>query len=261
VKPDNRKGQTADLGTVTDMLTTLANQNEATRFINETPDAAKLAEYVLAPTPRLKVVVGIKDATDPADQERVYEFGKETADTSYVYARQAGRAAVFTLPKFLYDKFVTADLQDKALFRFDPNQVTSVKFRGWKAGAGDFIVLHFEKNKDGVWTVAKDSTFPNYMLDPAKVTAFLTTLSRTRVKEFVKGPPTPAMGFGDEKESLNVHITIPNHPGIILDLWSLTDGGTAYFAGVSLRPPTEPVVKLEAAPFKMYKDSSAAFAK
>jgi Domain of unknown function (DUF4340) len=274
VKPDDRKGQTADAETLGGMLKALADTQSVTpvgRFIDENPDAGRLAEYGLGPVvgrppmpgdppaPRLKVVIGLKDSLDASDKERVYEFGKETSDVNFVYARQAGRAAVFTLPKSLADKFATADLQDRLLFRFDPAQATSVKFRGWKAAAGFFVELQFDKNKDGVWTVAKAP--PGYTVDPAKVHAFLSTLSRARVKEFVKGAPNATMGFGDEKESFNAHITIANHPGIILDIWALTDGGTAYFAGTSLRPATEPVIKLDAALFKQYKESSGAFAK
>jgi Domain of unknown function (DUF4340) len=270
-KPDDRKGQVADSTTVGDMITTLGTTTLVSRFIDENPDAGKLAEYGLGqivgrapmpgdpPAPRLKVVVGLRDSFDPADKERVYEFGKETADPAFVYARQAGRTTVFTLPKSLADKFGHADLQDRQLFRFDPGQATSIKLRGWKAAAGFFVDLQFDKNKEGVWTVVKSP--PGYNVDPAKVNAFLGELSRARVKEFLKGPPTAAMGFGDEKESFNAHITIPNHPDIDLNVWSPTDGGAAYFAGSSNRPPTDPVIKLDAAPFKPYKDSSAAFAK
>ena len=257
VKPDNQKGQTADATVVEDMLAALANTQAATRLVDENPDAAKLAEYGLAPAARLKVTVGLGDA---ADKERVYEFGNPLpGDANLVYARQAGRPVVFALPKSLADKF-SGDLRDKSIFRFDPAQVTRVNLKGWKGATGGVQDLQFERNKDGVWAVAQ-STIPGYAVDPAKVTAFLNTLANARVKEFVNGPPTPAMGFGDPKESLNVHLVIKDHPGVILDVWSPTDGGASYFAGVSLRPPTDPVVKLDAAALKPYKDSPAGFAK
>lgn len=269
-KPDDRKGQSADVTVLGDVLSLLATTQSVTRFIDESPDAAKLAEYGLGavpgrapmpgdpPAPRLKVTIGLKDP-DPTDKERVYEFGKETADPNYVYARQAGRAAVFTLPKFLVEKFTTTDLQDRQLFRFDPAQATSVKFTGWQAVAGFMVELQFDKNKEGVWTVVKSP--PGYVVDPAKVNAFLATLSRTRVKEFVKGAPAPGQGVGDPKENFHAFITIANHPGIIVNIWAPTDGGASYFATTSLRPAAEPVIKLDASPFKLYKDSSAAFAK
>jgi hypothetical protein len=272
LKPDAQKGQTADPAAAEDMLSALANTPAATRLVDENPDPAKLAEYGLGPVtgrpampgdppaPRLRVAVGIRDNIDPADKERVYEFGNPLpGDPNLVYARQAGRTVVFALPKALVDRF-SGDLRDKTIFRFDPAQVTRVNLKGWKGATGGVQDLHFEKNKDGAWAVVH-STIPGYALDPAKVTAFVTALSRARVKEFVNGPPTLAMGFGDPKESLNVHLTIAGQPGIILDLWSPTDNGASYFAGVSLRPPTDPVVKLDAAPLKAYKDSPAGFAK
>ena len=271
-KPDDRKGQTADATAVEDMLAALANTQSATRLVDESPDAAKLAEYGLGPVPgkkdapgdppapRLRVAVGLKESADPADKERVYEFGVPLpGDPNLVYARQAGRAVVFALPKSVVDKF-SADLRDKSIFRFDPANVTRVQFRGWKGATGGLQDLHFERNKDGAWVVAH-STIAGYAVDPAKVSAFLGTLSRARVKEFLPGPPNPSMGFGDEKESLNVKLSIKDHPGMTLDLWSLTDGGASYFAALTLQKPWEPVFKLDAAPLKPYKDSPAGFAK
>jgi hypothetical protein len=271
-KPDDRKGQTADAVVVDDMLAALANTQSATRLVDESPDAAKLAEYGLGPVPgkketpgdppapRLRVVVGIKDAIDASDRERIYEFGTPLpGDANLVYARQAGRSVVFALPKSLVDKF-SADLRDKSIFRFDPANVTKVQFRGWKGVTGGLQDLHFERNKDGAWVVAH-STIPGYAVDPAKVNAFLGTLSRSRVKEFVAGPPNPSMGFGDEKESLNVKLSIKDHPGMTLDLWSLADNGASYFGALTLQKPWEPVFKLDAAALKPYKDSPAGFAK
>jgi hypothetical protein len=269
VKPENRKGQPADEGAVKDMITLLATQQTVSEFIDENPDPAKLADYGLGPVPgktpmpgdppapRLKVVVGLKDAGDPTDKERVYEFGN-ARDANFVYARQAGRKEVFTLPKYLFDKFANTDLRDRLLFRFDPAQAKGITFKGWKGG-GFFVELQFEKNKDGVWTATKAPG--GFTVDPDKVNKFLFELSKTRVKEFVKGPPTGEMGFGDEKESWNMHLKINNQPDIILDIWKLTPDGESYFAGVSL--PGEPlvVVKLDAKTFKPYKESSGAFAK
>jgi hypothetical protein len=269
VKSENRKGQIADVGEVNRMLALLANEQSAREFIDETPDAAKLAEYGLGPVvgrpampgdppaPRLKVTVGLKDGGGPADKERVYEFGNPR-DANFVYARQAGRKEVFTLPKSLFDMFANADLRDRSLFRFDLAAAKSISFKGWKGG-GFFVELQFDKNKDGVWTATKAPG--GFVVNSDKVNEFLFKLSQTRVKEFVKGPPTAEMGFGDEKESWNMHLKIDNHPDIILDIWKLTPDGEHYFAGVSL--PGEPlvVVKLDAKTLKPYKESSGAFAK
>jgi hypothetical protein len=100
-----------------------------------------------------------------------------------------------------------------------------------------------------------------FALDPEKLEAFLFALSHTRVKEFVKGQPNASQGHGDPKEMLHVVLTINNHPGIILAFWGPADGGASFYATTSLRPASDPVIKLDAATFKAYKESSGAFAK
>ena len=93
------------------------------------------------------MTVSLKDAP-PADNTRTYEFGKETADPNFVYARQVGRLAVFTVPRLVYDRIATPDLRDRTIFRFDPAQVTGIEFKGW-GKAGFVTELIVEKNKDG----------------------------------------------------------------------------------------------------------------
>src|SRR5687768_5894442 len=112
------------------MLDILATTLSATRVVDENPTPEKLAGYGLGTATRLRVTVGLK-GTAPDDKERVYEFGKETADPNFVYAQQRGKTAVFTLPKVIYDKFPTADLRDRAIFNVDPTQVSKVDITGW----------------------------------------------------------------------------------------------------------------------------------
>ena len=160
VVPADQKGKTADANTVLEMLRILGTTHSVTRFVDETPSPAKLIEYGLAPpampppmsppSPRLKVVIGLK-GTEAADKERVYEFGAITGD--FVYARQTGKAAVFTLPKFVFDKFAEADLRDRAIFQFDLAKISGIEFQGWKGMTGIVTELNFEKNKEGTWTV------------------------------------------------------------------------------------------------------------
>ncbi len=273
LKPDDRKGKPADSATVGDMISILATTQSVTRFINENPDATKLAEYGLGPivgrapmpgdppAPRLKVVIGLKDA-DPTDKERVYEFGKETGDANYVYARQAGRTAVFTLPKFVYDKFANADLRDRQLFRFDPAQATKVRLEGW--GSSGFLVeLLFTKNKDGGWDAqvkTNNGAASPFALDPAKLNAFLSILSRTRAKSFVPGPVIEGYGFGDKNNKLIIEVTTASGY-ISLNLGAPLDNGSAYYGWTDQLPPAAPVFTVDSAPFKTYKDSSGSFAK
>lgn len=255
--PPDKKSQTADATTVAELLRLLGTTQSVTRFVDETPSPEKLAEYGLAPNaPRLRVAVGL-NTTDPADKERVYLFGKDTADPNYVYAQQAGRAAVFTVPRLVFDRFTTSDLRDRTLFRFDPASITGIEFKGW-GKTGVVFTLNVEKNKDGVWVATQPKEFA---LDPAKVTAFLDLLTRTRAKAFLPGSPTPEQGFGDPKESLIVTLKTAAGPLIALNLGASADGGTAYYGWTSILPQSAPVFTVEAAPFKTYKESFGAFAR
>jgi hypothetical protein len=267
--PADRKGQTADRETVAEMLRILGTQQSVTRFVNEAPDEPALIDYGFVapkpppagapPAPRLKVVLALK-GTDPADQKREYEFGKETADGNSVYARQIGKAAVFTVPKLVYTRFADADLRDRAIFRFDVAQVTAVELKGW--GKGGFVVdLHFDKNKDGVWVIKSPPTPAGYSLDPNKVTAFLNTLGKTAVKSFLPGPELPEHGFKNDKEYLMITVKRSAGPDIKLILGAPTPDGQGYYGTSSLLPPVAPVFTVDAAPFKMYKESSGAFAR
>lgn len=261
--PPDQKGKTADTKTVDDMLTTLGTQNSVSRVVDETPTPAKLIEYGLAPpampppmpqpVPRLKVVVTLK-GTDPADKERIYEFGVVTGDS--VYARQAGKAAVFTLPKFVYDKFAEADLRDKEIFHFDAAQVNGLELKGW-GNAGFQIVLNFEK-KDGNWTAVAP---PGFMADPRKIDKFLSTLSTTSVKSFLPGQPAPQQGAGNVKVTLEITLKMASGPPITITLGEPTSDNTAYFGWTSLLPKESPVFTVDSARFKEYKESSGAFAK
>lgn len=264
-QPADQKGKTADSNTIAEMLRILATTHSVTRFVDEAPTPAKLIEYGLAPAampppmsppaPRLKVVIGLK-GTDEAEKERVYEFGSITGD--FVYARQAGKAAVFTLPKFVYDKFADADLRDRALFQFDVSKVTGIEFKGWKGTAGFVTELNFEK-KDGVWTVTK-SPGP-YMVDPKKIDTFLDVLKTTQVKNFLTGGQTPEQGFGDDKVALVINVKTATGLLFTLTLGAPADGGASYFATTSLLPQTAPVCTVDAARFKVYKENSGVLAK
>jgi len=263
--PADQKGKTADANTVLEMLRILGTTHSVTRFVDEAPSPEKLIEYGLAspampppmspPSPRLKVVIGLK-GTDAADKERVYEFGAITGD--FVYARQTGKAAVFTLPKFVFDKFVEADLRDRAIFQFDPAKITAIEFKGW--GTAGFVTdLHFEKNKEGVWTVTK-SPGP-YSVDPKKIETFLAVLNTTNVKTFLTGAPTAEQGFGDVKVSLIIVLKTAAGPLISLNLGASADAGASYYGWTSILPQTAPVFTVDAARFKVYKESSGVFAK
>jgi hypothetical protein len=269
--PPDRKGKTADARTVFEILGKIATElNEVKppgRFVDETPTPEKLIEYGLAPpakadpmtppTPRLKVAIGLP-GTDPKDKEITYEFGKETPDPNLVYARQTGRAAVFTVPRAIFDKLKDADLRDRAIFQFDPAQITGVEFKGWKDKTGFLVDLNVEKNKDGVLVMAKGP--PDFTLDPAKVSAFLATLNKTPVKEFLPGVPKAEQGFGDDR-SLIIVLKTSAGPLISLNLGAPANDGASYYGWTSILPQTAPVFTVEAATLKAYKDSPKAFSR
>jgi hypothetical protein len=238
-----------------------------TKFVNEAPDEPVLISYGLAapkapakdapPSPRLKVTIGLKTDTD---KERVYEFGNPSPDPNFVYARQAGKPAVFTVPRLVYDKFAAPDLRDRHLFRFDVAQVTGLELKGW-GKAGKVTELHVVKNKDGEWVTQSPPTPAGFALDPAKVTAFLNTLSRTPVKSYLPGPTTLEQGFSDEKEYLLITVRIKDHPGIAMNLGGPTPDKQAYYGWTSILPQTAPAYTLPAEPFRKYKDGPQAFAR
>jgi hypothetical protein len=243
------KGRVADGPKVENLLQLLGTTQSATRFVDEQPAAAKLAEYGFAPAPRLNAAVGLKG------EERVYEFGKDAADPAFVYARVGGRAAVFTLPRLVFDLLAAPDLRDRVVFREVPAAaVNAVEVSGWGG-----VALKFEKGAAGVWE-AKPPTPPAFAVDPAKVTAFVDLIARARAKAFEQGVPETKHGFGDPKQNLNVKLSFPGG-AITLSLGASPDGGATYYAWSAWLDQKNPVFTLEGAPFKPFKDGPSGFAK
>jgi hypothetical protein len=253
--PDNRKGQSADTETVEELLRLLGTTQSVSRYINETPTEDQLKEYGLAPSPQLKVVVHLQSGDD---KERTYEFGKATADPGYVFARQGGKAIVFTVPKLLMDRFLTSDLRDKSLLQFDATQVVSVQLKGW-GKAGFLTELHFTKSKEGSWAIQSPPTPAGYMLDPAKLQAFLDLLSKTKVKAFLNGMSKPEYGLENDKEYLIITLKFTDGSERVLKLGATTDGGATLYAWSSLDGGQ--FLTLDASPFKPYKDSPGSLAR
>jgi hypothetical protein len=243
------KGRVADGPKVEGLLQLLGTTRAVTRFVDEQPTEAKLAEYGFAPAPRLKVVVGL------LGPERVYEFGKDAPDPAFVYARIGGRAAVFTLPRALFEQLLTPDLRDRLIFRDVPAaKVSTVEVTGW-GGVG----LKFEKNAAGVWE-SKDPTPKTFAVDPAKVTAFVDLIARTRVKAFEKGGVKGEYGFGDPQQNLQVKLSWPGG-AVAVNVAASPDNGGTYYCWTSYLDQKEPVFTIDGAPFKDYKAGPGGFAK
>jgi hypothetical protein len=258
-KPDARAPRVVDGKAIRDdIIYYLANaSSQIGRFVDEAPTPEKLAEYGFTPTPRLKATIALP--SDPkAPKNIVFEFGKDATDPDHVYARVEGRAAVFTLGRVVLDKLVNVDLRDRAVFRDVPAaQVNMLEVTGWGG-----ITLKFEKNAAGVWE-SKPPTPPAFMVDPAKVNAFLTQLTQARVKTFEKGEPEQKHGFGDPKVSLQVTLAWPGGR-TSLNIAASPDGGASYFCwseDLHKLDKNNPICTLDSTPFKPYKDGSGSFAK
>ena len=203
--------------------------------------------------PKLKVAIGLKG------EERVYKFGKPTADTGLVYAQFGDKPAVFTLPKLLFDKFATPDLRDRVLFRFDPAKATVVELRGWGHLKFGEQKLRFERNKEGVWVGTVGAAKTLFATDPKKVDQFLRAMVNERVKTFIVSTQKPEYGFGDAN-SLIVTITAPTGE-VYANFGAATDAGASYYTFARTLPPTDPFCTVDSAPLKPFKESPAGFAK
>ncbi len=256
-----KKGEQADTQAVMGMLDILATTPTVSRFVDETPTPEKLVEYGLGTATKLRVTVGLK-GTSPEDKERIYEFGKETSDPNFVYAQQRGKNAVFTLGKFIYDKFPNADLRNKIIFKVDTAEVAKIEIVGWgdKLGAPSDLVL---EKKDGNWVATKAPT-AGFVADPNKVNAFVTMLGTLQARSFTPdNTMEPKHGLGDPKQVFVV--TLANASGghhLHLRLGGLADpNGTTLYAFTNRVPDGKPIVTVDAVPFKPYKEGPAAFAR
>lgn len=262
VEPAAQKGQVADAVAVLDLVNLLGtSQGSFGKYVDENP--AKPEEFGLAP-PRLKVVVGLGPTPDG---DRGFEFGKDTADPDKVYARVIGKTAVFTIQRRVFDQFAKPDLRDRVLFRGVPvAQVTGLKLEGWGNLLGNSpITVVLEKNKDGVWVVAPAApgAAPNapagFVVDPAKVNAFLALVGTTRAG-FEPGPPAEKHGFGDKNQYLTATLSWPG-AAVQLNIGASPDGGATYFLGSSLSQQANQVFTVDGARFKPFKEKPGGFAK
>ena len=230
--------------------------NDGANFEGDNLAILKLAgEYGLTP-PRLKVTVDLPAGTDP--KQATFEFGKDAPDGDKVYARVAGRAAVFTVQRRVFDVCLNPDLRDRYIFRaVDAPNVNKVELKGW-GDVGFQTELTFEKNKDGAWAATKAP--PGFVADQVKVAAFVDLLARLQAKTFEKGPAQPAHGFGDPKQSLQVTLHWPGG-AVALNIGATPDGGATYHGWSAWLPQSDPVFTFEGALFKPYKDRPGGLAR
>jgi hypothetical protein len=264
VKPDPMKDQTADSGTVGDLLNLLATQS-ATKFVRELTDADKGREkeiytgYGLGPdAPRMKVTVGL-DGAAPGN-ERVYYLGNETDDKQAVFARVDGRPAVFTVPKLVYDRFAGADLRDRTLVRFDAAKLKGVRVRGWRdVTGGDLLVREFRKEGAG-WAATNPAGFA---VDAGKVDEFVRAIQGLRVKEFRTGGEHPDHRFNPEQNGFEVTLDLDGADDLLINLGTEVDGGAARITRLITQatPPRIQIVTVAPDALKAFRDSARSFAR
>lgn len=249
VEPAEKKGQVADGAAVRDLINLLATSQSAfDKFVDE--GGTDPGTYNLA-SPRLKVLIDLGGK----DNVRGFEFGRDATDADKVYARVVGKPAVFTMQRRALDRFAAPDLRDRVIFRGVPvGQVTSVELEGWSG-----ITLKFEKNKDGVW-VSQPPTPPAFVLDPAKLNAFIDLLSRAPIKSFEQGKPDTKHGFGDLKVSVRARLKWAGGE-VYVNLGASPDNGASYYGWTPSLPAPDQIFTVDSGLFKPYKDSQSGFAK
>jgi hypothetical protein len=253
VKPDSQKGQMADLALTTELLDKLARL-EATRFIDESADDAKLTGYGLDPkAPKVRVTVGLKIETD---KERVYEFGTEAPGGIAVYARQGGSPVVFTVPKAVAESFLTPDLRDRTVVRFDPAKVKRVKVRGWKEATGQVLTREFER-KDGGWVAVDPKDYP---VDPFKVESFVREVAGLRVKGYLPKPAPPQYGLAADAGGTEVTLVMDGSPEIRVNVGSAIENGASRVGSLGVAP-NEAVFTVAPDVLKAFRENAGSFAK
>ncbi len=112
VKPEGMKGKVADALKVQALMAVVATLSPG-KIVAENPSEAELKKFGFDPKtgPRMKVTVTPKAEKDTKDL--VYEFGAETEDKAYVYARHGGGTVVYMMPRVMFDRFQTEDLSPK----------------------------------------------------------------------------------------------------------------------------------------------------
>ncbi len=110
--------------------------------------------------------------------------------------------AFFFRDVFVSPKDDDADQRERAIFQFDPAEISKIEFKGWKSESDE---LNVAVDSEGKWAVTRSP--PQYSLDPNKIDGFLSMLSTTRAKQYLTGGLAPEYGFGDANVALRVILT------------------------------------------------------
>ena len=137
----------------------------------------------------------------------MYLFGGDAGtEKRNVYLKPADQELVFEVDRGTFDQFQKADVQDTIVHRIDKAKVKALKITGWQEVLGSPTTLEIER-KDGKWALKAGGMFE---LDPAKVDAFLDTLTAPRADAFVvyKDGPKPEYNLDVAKNALAIEMTL-----------------------------------------------------
>ncbi|MCS6864695.1 MAG: DUF4340 domain-containing protein [Gemmataceae bacterium] len=258
------KGRIADTKSVNKILDQLSTLNSTVRWLEEDPKPERLAELGFTPQPVLKVVVGL-----PNNEERTFEFGKETPDAASVYLRVGGKAALFTVPRLVFTDVSTPDLRDRRIFRGLPTtEATRVELRGWVGLIGPKpIRVALEKNKDGAWVIAPPqpgeppSVLTDLTPDTAKINTLLRQISEIEAKTFETGPPQEKHGFAEPAQFLEIKVWGAKGQFIWLNIGASFDNGKSAYVLTNALPEANPVLTIDPLPFNIYKEKPSSIGK
>ena len=219
-KPDARKGKPADTPAVSGLVGLLSGLSPD-RVVSEKPSPEDLKKWGLDPAaPRLKATVGLSDKS-----ELTYLFGTDAEGGQHVHAQQVGRPYVFTVRKEVFDRFATADLRDRTVYRLDLAKVKRLKVKGLKGSAAEVVA----EKKGAEWVGVSPAGFQP---DPAKVNALLAALAAPRAEAFVGVGDRPEYGVDPAKNPAATEYTVESDggPTVTLVLGKPADGGKVHAA-------------------------------
>jgi hypothetical protein len=225
-KPDERKGQLADQPKV-DGLIGLLPVFQVNSIIAERPTDEQLKSFGFAP-PRFKVTVEIAGS---ATQQRTYEFGNETADRNFVYARHGAGSLIYTVPKADVDRLLNEDLRDSELYRVNIARLTGLTIKGW-TNRLPIPPAHEYKRTGEAWSCVSPK---DAVADPNRINAILNHITQPRAVKFL-GPIKPEHQLDPGKGAIEITLVQDGSPPITLTLGAEIDGGLHYAAMSSTRP-------------------------
>jgi hypothetical protein len=258
------KGRIADTKSVNKILDKLSTLNSSVRLVEEDPKPERWTELGFMPNPVLKVVVGL-----PNNEERTFEFGKETPDAASVYLRVGGKTALFTVPRLVFTEVSTADLRDRRVFRSLPTtDATRIELRGWVGLISPKpIRVALEKNKDGAWVIAPPQpgeppgVLTDLTPDTAKINTLLRQISEIEAKTFETGPPQEKHGFAEPAQFLEIKVWGAKGEFVWLNIGAAFDNGKSAYVLTNALPEANPVFTIDPLPFNVYKEKPSSIAK